>query len=106
MYMGGALGEQAGIVSYPWADMSIYIDVVGLGKAGVEFARNFAAQNLTPELPVVRGYVNFQAPDLGNTTATLRAYYGDNLERLSAVKAAVDPTNLFTYPQAIPLPSQ
>lgn len=34
----------------------------------------------------------------------LEAYYGTNLARLQQVKQQVDPTNMFTYPQAIPLP--
>jgi FAD/FMN-containing dehydrogenase len=33
----------------------------------------------------------------------LRAYYGGNLERLVEVKRAVDPKNIFHYPQSIPL---
>jgi FAD/FMN-containing dehydrogenase len=33
----------------------------------------------------------------------LRAYYGENLERLVQVKRAVDPSNVFSYRQGIPL---
>jgi len=33
----------------------------------------------------------------------LDAYYGENLDRLKRVKQLVDPTNIFTYPQAIPV---
>jgi len=33
----------------------------------------------------------------------LQAYYGSNLERLVKVKAAVDPGNIFNYPQSIPV---
>lgn len=35
-------------------------------------------------------------------TNYLDAYYGANLDRLKRVKQLVDPTNMFTYPQAIP----
>jgi len=36
-------------------------------------------------------------------TNFLRAYYGENLERLVRVKRAVDPKNVFNYRQGIPL---
>jgi len=36
-------------------------------------------------------------------TNYLDAYYGENFDRLKQVKLAVDPTNMFTYPQAIPV---
>jgi FAD/FMN-containing dehydrogenase len=32
----------------------------------------------------------------------LPQYYGSNLARLERIKAAVDPTQVFTFPQAIP----
>lgn len=36
-------------------------------------------------------------------TDYLRAYYGANLERLVTVKSQIDPTNVFHYPQSIPV---
>ena len=48
-------------------------------------------------------YQNFPDPALKDFA---RAYYGRNLPRLSQVKRAWDPDDVFTYPQAIPLPSR
>ncbi|WP_229417121.1 FAD-binding oxidoreductase [Massilia sp. Root418] len=45
-------------------------------------------------------YVNFPNRDLKNWA---QAYYGKNLEQLSAVKRHVDPGNLFRFEQSIPL---
>ena len=45
-----------------------------------------------------RSYQNFIDPGLTD----FRGYYGDNLERLVAVKRAVDPDNTFHYAQSIP----
>jgi len=43
-------------------------------------------------------YQNFTDPSL---TDYRRAYYGQNLERLTAIKRVNDPDNLFDFPQAI-----
>jgi FAD/FMN-containing dehydrogenase len=44
-------------------------------------------------------YVNYCDRDLPDYA---RAYWGDNLDRLSAVKAQYDPTNLFHHAQSVP----
>lgn len=46
------------------------------------------------------GYVNFMMEDEGE--ARIRASYGDNYERLVAIKATYDPKNLFRVNQNIP----
>ncbi len=46
-------------------------------------------------------YVNYIDLDL---TDWQRAYYGDNFQRLTQVKAVFDPENVFNGPQCIPLP--
>jgi hypothetical protein len=47
-------------------------------------------------------YVNYCDLDLGDYA---RAYWGDNLPRLMAVKAEYDPENLFHHAQSVPLPA-
>ena len=44
-------------------------------------------------------YQNFADPSLPDY---LQQYYGSNLPRLMAIKAAVDPTGVFRFPQGIP----
>ncbi len=54
-------------------------------------------------LPHTNGhsYQNFPDPGLENWASS---YYGDNLARLTGIKAAWDPDDVFTHPQSIPLP--
>jgi len=46
-------------------------------------------------------YVNYCDLDLGEGYA--KAYWGDNLARLTSIKAAVDPNNIFRHAQSVPL---
>jgi FAD/FMN-containing dehydrogenase len=50
--------------------------------------------------PYVSGesYQNYVDPDLADWA---QAYYGDNLPRLRAIRAAADPDRLFSFPQAL-----
>jgi FAD/FMN-containing dehydrogenase len=49
-----------------------------------------------------QAYQNYPDPDLTNYA---QAYYGSNLKKLSGLKKKYDPTNLFSFPQSIPMPS-
>lgn len=49
----------------------------------------------------LQAYQNYIERDLPNW---LQAYYGDNTHQLQQIKKRVDPHNVFTFPQAIPLP--
>jgi FAD/FMN-containing dehydrogenase len=55
--------------------------------------------------PYVSGasYVNYCDLDLGDAYA--RAYWGENLARLTMIKAAFDPNNIFRHSQSVPLRS-
>jgi FAD/FMN-containing dehydrogenase len=55
--------------------------------------------------PFVSGesYVNYCDLDLGDGYA--RAYWGDNLPRLTKIKTAFDPKNIFRHAQSVPLGS-
>ena len=48
---------------------------------------------------IPQAYQNFVDPSL---TDYLQQYYAANLPRLERIKAAVDPTRVFNFPQAIP----
>ena len=68
------------------------------GRRGSGFlllASNAAMEPLTSN----ESYQNFIDDSQGDW---LRAYHGANLERLVAIKNALDPKGLFQFPQSIP----
>ncbi|KAF9571427.1 hypothetical protein EC968_000522, partial [Mortierella alpina] len=51
--------------------------------------------------PSPEAYQNYMERDLPNA---MHAYYGNNFPRLQKIKEDVDPHNVFSFPQSIPLP--
>jgi FAD/FMN-containing dehydrogenase len=66
---------------------------VGPGAAWIRSARAAMAPYVDGE-----AYQNYIDPDLRHWR---RAYYGANLDRLRAIKDAVDPGRLFDFPRAV-----
>ncbi|KAF9165463.1 hypothetical protein DFQ26_009916 [Actinomortierella ambigua] len=62
------------------------------------FARDMQAAYSSGPLEAYQNYIDRDLPK------SLHAYYGKNLPRLRQIKKAIDPGNVFTFPQAIPLP--
>ncbi|KAF9981178.1 hypothetical protein BGZ65_004238 [Modicella reniformis] len=50
--------------------------------------------------PTVRGYQNYIDKNIPNWQ---EAYYGSSMQRLKQIKATLDPSNVFRFPQSIPL---
>jgi hypothetical protein len=76
-------------------------------KAGRYPSDGFAVmQNFVSNITASMGpsdwgqYVNYPDPMLNQTEAQSR-YWGKHLPKLQAIKAAVDPDNVFHYPQGI-----
>ncbi|KAF9969938.1 hypothetical protein BGZ73_007499 [Actinomortierella ambigua] len=72
--------------------------------ACIEWSTNFlkemqAAYSSGKSLEAYQNYIDRDLPN------SLHAYYGSNLPRLQQIKKDFDPANVFTFPQAIPLPS-
>lgn len=72
-------------------------DSVPLIDANLAWQQNFY-NDINKRTGAVGAFQNFPDPTLADWQ---RAYYGENLARLSQVKRAVDPAMLFTFPQAI-----
>jgi FAD/FMN-containing dehydrogenase len=68
--------------------------------ATIERGRRWLGEFTAALRPHVSGesYQNYVDPDLADWA---RAYYGDNLPRLRAVRTATDPDRLFSFPQAL-----
>ena len=66
----------------------------------IERGRRWLGEFTAALRPYVSGesYQNYVDPDLADWA---QAYYGDNLSRLRAIRAAADPDRLFSFPQAI-----
>jgi FAD/FMN-containing dehydrogenase len=76
----------------------------GSGLAAVARQRAWLASFHGAMRPYASGqaYQNYADPDLADWQ---RAYYGANYARLQRIKAAVDPADLFRFPQSIELPA-
>jgi FAD/FMN-containing dehydrogenase len=68
--------------------------------ATIERGRRWLNEFTVALRPYVSGesYQNYVDPDL---VQWAQAYYGDNLARLRAIRAAADPDRLFSFPQAL-----
>lgn len=76
----------------------------GASTSGVAAQRAWLATFHAAMRPYASGeaYQNYADPDL---TDWQRAYYGANYPRLQRIKAAVDPTDMFRFPQSIESPA-
>ncbi|KAG0266389.1 hypothetical protein DFQ27_009830 [Actinomortierella ambigua] len=76
------------------------VDCVECIEWSAEFAREMQA--VYSSGPRLESYQNYMDRDLPEA---LDAYYGPYLPRLKNIKRRIDPTNVFSFPQSIPLPA-
>ncbi|KAL0932768.1 glucooligosaccharide oxidase [Colletotrichum truncatum] len=70
-------------------------------KDGFQFLENFISNTTIDMEAEEHGmYFNYPDPNMDQDKAQMR-YWGDNLARLREVKAAVDPTEVFYFPQSV-----
>jgi hypothetical protein len=68
---------------------------------GFPFLDNWVANTTQPLTSSDWGmYINYADSNLNRTEAQ-QAYWGSSLPRLQSIKAAVDPSELFYYPQSV-----
>jgi Berberine and berberine like len=101
---GGAPGEvaiDATAVPHRTAKFVVQYDAYWTDPADQQRSTDWIEGVRTAMLPYAQGayvnYVDSLLPDF------LEDYYGPNLSRLLSVKASVDPENVFTFPQALPV---
>ncbi len=87
-----------------WTAQSSPGDPAGAGTPGVRRQRAWLDGFYAAMRPYASGeaYQNYADPGLADWE---RAYYGANYPRLQRVKAAVDPGDLFRFPQSVRLPA-
>ncbi|KAJ3132159.1 hypothetical protein HK101_004632 [Irineochytrium annulatum] len=69
-----------------------------IGDFWNELAAQYRKENNVQVVPAYQNYIDKNNPDW------LESYYGSAVPKLKQVKKSVDPTNLFNFPQSIPLP--
>ncbi|KAK2770659.1 glucooligosaccharide oxidase [Colletotrichum kahawae] len=70
-------------------------------KDGFSFLQGFIANTTVGMESETHGmYFNYPDSNMGQDEAQMR-YWGDNLARLQEIKAAVDPTEVFYFPQSV-----
>ena len=99
--------KPANSTSYAHRDflfMYLFYDRVDKGvfpTSGFPHIQNYV-RNITDGLSTSQWgrYLNYPDPSLDQATAQ-ENYWGDNLARLKAIKKAIDPQDLFYYPQGV-----
>jgi FAD/FMN-containing dehydrogenase len=96
---GGAINRvKPGATAFVHRDQLCSIQYLAYGAAGPAAAWVRAARHTLAPWTSGQAYQNYIDPDLVHWR---RAYYGANLERLEAVKHAVDPDRVFHFAQAV-----